>query len=158
MREARVTGIDRASHIAWPFAWAVLYYAVTLSVWWGYEVRPIQAMFLMFGMTITALVAAAAAGIWLAFLTRRARRASATELTLRELTTLGAVSGAVPMAAVVCLYELSYSDSMGAVAMLGLVASAGVAGALSSIGTSVIVALRNRAYSRGNPPATKGTA
>ena len=157
MREARITGVDRASLITWPFAWALAYYAVTLSVVWGREVHPVQAMFLMFGMAITGLVAAVAAGIWLGFLTRRERRASATELTLGELTTFGAVGGAVPMAAAVCLYELGFADSLGAVAILGLVASAGVAGALSSLGTSGIVALRSRASSRRNPPARTGT-
>ena len=157
MREARVTAVDRASLIMWPVAWALLYYAVTLSAVWGHEVRPIQAMILMFGMMITGVVAVAAAGIWLGFLTRRERRAAATELAVGELTIFGAVSGAVPMAAVICLYELRYSDSLGAPAMLGLVASAGLAGALCSIGTSGILALRNRAYSRRRPPARTGT-
>jgi hypothetical protein len=156
MRDARITAVDRASLVVWPVAWALLYYALTLSAVWGTEVRPIQAMFLMFGMMITGLIAVAAAGIWLGLLTRRERRVSASTLTLRELTTFGAVSGAVPMAAFVGLYELRFVDTLGALVMLGLVASAGVAGALSSIGTSGIVALRNRHHSRGNPPARTG--
>ena len=151
MREARITVIDRASLAAWPLAWALIYYALTLSAVRGTEVRPVQAMVLMFGMVITALTAAAAAGIWLGLLTRRRRQASATTLTLRELVASGAVSGVVPMATVVGLYELLFVDSLGAAAMLGVVASAGVAGALSSIGTSGIVALHDRACSRRNP-------
>lgn len=145
MREATITTVDRASLLAWPFAWALTYYALTLSAVSGTEVHPIQAMLLMFGLMITALVAMAAAGIWLRLLKRRERQVPATTLTLRDLAGFGAVSGAVPMAAVVGLYELLFLDSMGAAAMLVVVPSAAVAGALSSIGTGEIVALRNRA-------------
>ena len=157
MRHARITGVDRASLVAWPFAWALLYYALTLAAVWGREVHPIKAMFLMFGMMITGLIALAAACIWLGLLARRERLASASKLTLAEVIIFGAVGGAVPMAAVVGLYELLYVDGPGAVATLGLVASAGVAGALSSIGTSGIVAFLVRAQSRRNPPTRAGT-
>ena len=157
MRKARITGVDRASLITWPVAWALVYYAVTLSLVWGREVHPIQAMFLMFGMAITGLVAAAAAGIWLGFLARREHRSLAAPLTVRELSTFGAISGAAPMSAVVGLYELNYADSLGPAVILGVIASAGVAGALCSIATSGIVALRSRASLSANPRASTGT-
>lgn len=157
MREARITKVDRASVVAWPFAWALVYYTLTLSAVWGTEVHPIQAMLLMFGMMITAVTALAAAGIWRGLLRRRERQAAATVLRFREVAAFGAVSGAIPMVAVVGLYELLFIDILGAVTMLGLVASAGFAGALSSITTSGIVALRDRAYSRGSPPAGTDT-
>src|SRR5215218_666416 len=105
MREAKITRVDQASLIVWPLGWALVYYALTLSVVWGREVHPIQAMLFMFGMVIIGLVAAAAAGIWLGFLARHERRSSAVPLTIRELTIFGAISGAAPMAAVVGLYE-----------------------------------------------------
>lgn len=152
MREARITTIDRASLVAWPFSWALIYYALTLSAVRGTEVHPVQAMLLMFGMGITALAAAAAAGIWLRLLTRREHQVSATTLSLRELAASGAFSGTVPMVVLVGLYELIFADSLGVVVMLGIVTSAGVAGALSSIGTSGIVALHDRAYGHRNSP------
>lgn len=157
MREAGVTTVDRASLVAWPFAWALLYYALTLCAVRGTEVHPIQAMILMFGMMITALTAVAAAGIWLGLLKRRERQVSTTALILREVTAFGAVGGAVPMVAVAGLYELLFVDTLGPVVVLGLIASAGVAGALSSIGTSVLVVFRSRASLRGNPPTRVDT-
>ena len=142
MREARITTVDRASLFTWPFAWALLYYALTLRAVWGTEVHPVQGMVLMFGMMITALTAVTAAGIWLGLLRRHERQVSAASLNLGQVAAFGGVSGAVPMVAVVGLYELLFSDSLGAVAIVCLVASAGLAGALSSVGTSEIVRWR----------------
>jgi len=145
MRASRITGVDRASLIAWPGAWAGLYYAVTFRATRGEDLHPIQAGFLVLGMILTGLLAAAAAGIWLSFLARRGRHALAPRLGLREVTAYGCVGGAAPMAVLVCLNELAYTDSLRPVTMLGAVASAGLAGALSAIITSGIVALRRDA-------------
>ena len=156
MREARITTIDRMGLLAWPFTWALVYYALTLHAVWGRAVHPIQAMFLMFGMMATAMLAATAAGIWLALLSRRDRLDSATALTLREVGTFGFLSGALPMTAIAGICQLFAAD-LGVAAVLGLVASAGVAGTVSALGTSGIVALRARAGARVNPPAETGT-
>ena len=142
MRKADTTKLDQASLIIWPVAWAGLYYAITLRAVRGYELHPIQAMFLMFGMIITGFLAAAAAGIWLTFLARRARQTAVTKLAFHEVMTYGAVAGALPMTALVGVYQLAYSDPLRAVTILGAVASASVVGALSAIVTSGIVALR----------------
>jgi hypothetical protein len=156
MREARITTIDRMGLLAWPFAWALVYYALTLHAVWGRKVHPIQAMFLMFGMMATAVLAASAAGIWLALLSRRDRLDSATALTLREVGTFGLLSGALPMTAIAGICQLLFAADLGAVAVLGLVASAGVAGTVSALGTSGIVALRARAGAR-MPAGTETT-
>jgi len=157
MRKAKITAVDRASLVTWPLAWALVYYALTLRAVRGQEVHPIQAMFLVFGMMITAVVAAAAAGIWLGFLARRERRVTAARLNGLEVTFFSAVSGAIPMAVAVGLYELIYADSLGGTLMFALIAAAGVAGTLCAIATSGIVALRVRADSREHPPAKTGT-
>jgi hypothetical protein len=157
MREARVTSADRASVIAWPLAWVVVYYAITLRMVWGRPVHPIQAMFLMFGMFFTALLALATAALWLALLRRRERDTTVSRLRLREVIGLGAASGAAPITVLVLLYQLQY-EPLDLPVVLGLVASFTVAGVLSAGLTSGVAAFQHRARERAHGRGLGGSS
>ena len=157
MRAPAITAIDRAGLIAWPVIWALAYYGLTLQAVWGREVHPIQAMFLIFGLMATGLLAAVAAGIWLSLLRQRQRKAATPPVPFREVLWLGGLAGAAPMTALLTVVTLLFAGDLGALAVLGLVAASGVAGALSALTTSSVVALRHRADARRRVPTATGT-